>query len=138
MMIGGCNPMLCPRCGAHAFRPAVWDLLLGNASPSGRLSQAWPFSAGYVHSQASPWFHKRQGDFDEEWYRGGTAQQPGPQGTVQKYSWGPQFGFQFGLSYTNFSLGPGVAHTTLAVGPSGSVNVTARQNRHLFWTIFTC
>lgn len=39
------------------------ELLLGKQSPSGRLSQAWPRSAGYVHSQASPWyvqFHKCQ------------------------------------------------------------------------------
>lgn len=34
--------------------PAIWDLLLGNVSPSGRLAQAWPRSAGYVHSQVSP------------------------------------------------------------------------------------
>ena len=90
-----------------AWRPgeeggnAIWSLLLGKDSPSGRLSQAWAFSAGYVHSQASPWFHKRQGDFDEEPYRGGPSQQPGPK--HQAYPWGPMFPFQHGLSFTTFN-----------------------------------
>ena len=90
-----------------AWRPgeeggnAIWSLLLGKNSPSGRLSQAWPISAGYVHSQASPWFHKRQGDFDEEAYRGGPSQQTG--GKHQSYPWGPLFPFQYGLSYTSFN-----------------------------------
>jgi len=40
-----------------AWRPgmmggqAVWRILTGEANPSGRLSQAWPQSVGYVHSQ---------------------------------------------------------------------------------------
>lgn len=55
--------------------PAAWDLLLGKQSPSGRLAQAWPRSAGQVHSSASPWFHKRQGGFDREPWRGGPSKQ---------------------------------------------------------------
>ena len=73
--------------------PAIWELLLGKQSPSGRLSQAWPRSAGYVHSQASPWFSKRQGDFDHETYRGGPSQQSG---NKQKYDWAPLFAFGHG------------------------------------------
>jgi hypothetical protein len=101
--------------------PAVWDLLLGRENPSGRLSQAWPQSVGYVHSQASPWFHKRQGDFDEESYRGGTSQQPGDK---QVYPWGPLFTFQHGLSYTTFAAAvptPGPPVTVSARG--GEVKV---------------
>ena len=75
--------------------PGIWELLLGKQSPSGRLSQAWPISSGYVHSQSSPWFSKRQGDFDHETYRGGPSQQPG---NGQKYPWQAMFPFGFGLS----------------------------------------
>jgi beta-glucosidase len=84
-----------------AWRPgqqggaAIWELLLGKQSPSGRLSQAWPRSAGFVHSQASPWFSKRQGDFDHEAYRGGASQQPGKK---QIYDWAPLFPFGHGGS----------------------------------------
>eukprot|EP01043_Picozoa_sp_COSAG02_P031009 COSAG02_NODE_2005_length_10124_cov_15.739386_2_plen_243_part_00 len=80
---------------------AIWQLLLGKESPSGRLSQAWPRSAGYVHSQASPWFSKRQGDFDQGSYRGGPSQQPG---LKQDYPWEPLFPFGHGLQYTSFNL----------------------------------
>ena len=45
--------------------PAIWELLLGDHSPSGRLAQAWPRSAGYVHSQAArPLFAPRQPSLD--------------------------------------------------------------------------
>ena len=70
--------------------PAIWEILLGHKNPSGRLSQAWPVSAGFVHSQASPWFSKRQGDFDHEAYRGGPSQQPGKK---QTYDWEALFPF---------------------------------------------
>ena len=70
--------------------PAIWEILLGRTNPSGRLSQAWPVSAGFVHSQASPWFSKRQGDFDHEAYRGGPSQQPGKK---QTYDWEALFPF---------------------------------------------
>lgn len=45
-----------------AWRPgeeggnAVADLLFGDAVPSGRLAQAWPLSAGYIHGPSNPWF----------------------------------------------------------------------------------
>lgn len=48
-----------------AWRPgvegghALWDLLTGKQSFSGRLAQAWPHSAGYVHlGGVSPWYSK--------------------------------------------------------------------------------
>lgn len=75
--------------------PGIWEILLGKQSPSGRLSQAWPISSGYVHSQSSPWFAKRQGDFDHETYRGGTSQQTGAK---QRYPWQAMFPFGHGLS----------------------------------------
>ena len=85
------------------FRPgeeagtAVWDLLLGHTTPSGRLAQAWPRSAGFVHSQASPWFAKRQGDFD---FEPNARDGPG----APRHAWAALFPFGFGLSYTSFAL----------------------------------
>ena len=185
-----------------AWRPgmmggqAVWRILTGEANPSGRLSQAWPQSVGYVHSQvggpvpflfpfrcvvpseklapraasnkhrvlasrclfmslplplplplppslspslslsllftrlkhffcvcggcgiaqASPWFHKRQGDFDEEPYRGGPMNQVTGH---QDFPWGPQFPFGFGLSFTNFTLTLQGTPPTVRRGPAG-------------------
>jgi beta-glucosidase len=100
--------------------PAAWKLLLGEQSPSGRLAQAWPRSAGQVHSSASPWFHKRTGGFDRESWRGGPSQQ---NAKSQNYSAAPLFDFQFGLSYTDFNIS--ATHTTaLDVGVAGAVNVS--------------
>ena len=100
--------------------PAAWELLLGKQSPSGRLAQAWPRSAGQVHSSASPWFHKRQGGFDREPWRGGPSKQ---NVKSQNYSAAPLFGFQYGLSYTSFNIS--VTHTTaLNIAATGSVNIS--------------
>ena len=42
---------------------AIWDMLSGRVSPSGRLAQSWVRRVGQVKSQASPWFSAIQGDF---------------------------------------------------------------------------
>jgi beta-glucosidase len=77
--------------------PAVWELLTGYVNPSGRLSQSWPRSAGFVHSQTSPWFSKRQGDFDlVDYARDG----PG----LPHHTSTPLFPFGWGLSYSTFNV----------------------------------
>jgi beta-glucosidase len=77
--------------------PAVLDLLTGKVNPSGRLAQAWPRSAGFVHSQTSPWFSKRQGDFDHVDYA-----RDGP--NLPHHSQTPLFPFGFGMSFSSFNV----------------------------------
>ena len=82
--------------------PALWDVLSGRTSPSGRLAQAWVRRVGQVKSQASPWFAPIQGDFDRVPYNGDVIALGG--GSQPMASWSPQFPFGFGLSYTSFNL----------------------------------
>jgi beta-glucosidase len=48
-----------------AWRPgeeggnAIADIIFGDANPSGKLAQAWPRSAGYIHSPSNPWYQTR-------------------------------------------------------------------------------
>jgi len=82
--------------------PALMDLLLGRASPSGRLAQAWVRSVGQIKSQASPYFSQIQGDFDQVNYNGDfIASRDASSPFVQ---WRPAFDFGFGESYSSFKI----------------------------------
>jgi beta-glucosidase len=90
-----------------AWRPAaeggnaLWDLLSGRQSPSGRLAQAWVRRVGQVKSQASPWFSLKQGDFDQVDYNGDVM----ALGVNDaRSSWSPAWPFGFGLSYSTATL----------------------------------
>jgi beta-glucosidase len=120
---------LLPRLSAvlAAWRPgcegggALWDLLTGRESPSGRLAQSWVRRVGQVKSQASPWFSALQGDFDRADYNGDAISLGATaQGAA---SWQPAFPFGFGLSYTRFEITPArVARVGEAI--VATINVT--------------
>jgi len=99
-----------------AWRPgeeggnAIWDILIGKVNPSGHLAQSWPRNVGYVHQQASPWFHKWQGDFGDNPYIFGT---PGT----------PLYPFGFGLHYTNFQFSGLTVPSNVPLGSQFNVSV---------------
>ena len=102
---------------------ALFDLLAGRASPSGRLAQAWVRSVGQIKSQASPYFSLFQGDFDRVSYNGDTIAAGG--GVSPFAFWQPAFNFGFGLSWTSFTIE--LRNVTVAAGGSSitsSVRVT--------------
>jgi len=79
--------------------PALLNLITGAANPSGRLPVAWPRSVGGIGAQ-SPYLQQ----FQLHGAGGGSeAYQDAPSK--------PLFPFGFGLSYSNFSLGPPVLST---------------------------
>ena len=92
-----------------AWRPgceggnAIWDMLSGRVSPSGRLAQSWVRRVGQVKSQASPWYSAIQGDFDQVDYNGDVM---ATNDSSVSNSWTPAFPFMFGLSYTTFDVSP--------------------------------
>lgn len=109
----------CFRCGEQGG-PALWDVLLGDANPSGHLTQAWPRAVGQVGGP----------------YAAGALLR----GKSHSYGFGefptyvdrpstPLFPFGFGLSYSNHTLvGPLHVATAASAGkPSSSVaRVSAR------------
>ncbi len=109
-----------------AWRPgceggnAIWDMLSGRVSPSGRLAQSWVRRVGQVKSQASPWYSAVQGDFDQVDFNGDVMATGDSSGAN---SWSPAFPFMHGLSYTTFAVSPlGVALQGGVI--TASVNVT--------------
>ena len=100
--------------------PALADLLLGRANPSGRLPMSWLRTAGQAGSGASPWLQERVAIF-------GGGPPVGAEGRRYGSYWhagnptSPLFAFGEGLSYTNFSYG----NLSVAVAPPGSANASA-------------
>ena len=93
--------------------PAIANLLLGKANPSGRLAQNWVRSSGQAMSGASPWLQWRVG----KWVANYRGQPPDPDGRRYDNYGGkenadpeangradPLFHFGQGLSYTTFTM----------------------------------
>jgi len=100
-----------------AFRPgveggnAIWSLLTGEESFSGRLAQAWPHSAGAAHyGGISPWFEK----VCSEECPGLTMDIGLPHGLSLNPT-APAFPFGYGLDYLDVSL----LNATVSLNPGG-------------------
>jgi beta-glucosidase len=82
-----------------AWRPgeeggaAIVNLLLGDANPSGKLTQAWQRSAGYIHTPTSPWFQIHSDMISGDYF-----------GNGDDTPLSPLFPFSWGLSYTSFNF----------------------------------
>jgi hypothetical protein len=75
--------------GGEEHGPAMWSIINGEFNPSGRLSQTWPRSVGYVGSHADSKFGPEglwQGDYQGMGWRDGEPN-------------GPLFELGFGLSF---------------------------------------
>ncbi len=78
---------------------ACADILLGNITPGGKLTDTW--AAKYSDYPASATFADNDGNHDQEWYR---------EGIYVGYRWFDTFGidpvyeFGYGLSYTDFDV----------------------------------
>jgi beta-glucosidase len=87
---------------------ALWDLLTGIVSPSGRLPQSWPISSGAVRMPGiTPWYIK----WTDQGGAGFTLNQP----------FKPNYPFGFGLDYLQVSISSSSALVDIA---SMTVNVT--------------
>jgi beta-glucosidase-like glycosyl hydrolase len=89
-----------------AFRPgveggnAIWSLLTGEASFSGRLAQSWPHNAGAAHfGGISPWYEK----YCSEECPGLTMDVGLPHGLSLDPT-APAFPFGYGLDYLNVTF----------------------------------
>lgn len=98
---------------------AIADLIFGDATPSGRLAQAWPRSAGAIHGPANPWFQTHSAMTGSFYF-------PNGDGTPMS----ALFPFGYGLSYTTFAIANG------AIGGLGSlVNGTGLAAVHATITV---
>lgn len=110
-----------------AWRPgieggnAVADLIFGDANPSGKLAQAWPRSAGYIHSPSNPWFQTHTAMTDSYYF-----------GNGDRTPLSALFPFAFGLSYTSFAFS---APTVVMDNPAAIANGTSLANRTLTVTV---
>jgi len=118
---GGAGGALDARAGAvlAAWRPgcegggALWDLLTGAASPSGRLAQSWPVSVGGVRvGGLSPGYRK----FSDQGGAGWTLGAP----------FAPNYALGHGLDYLGVSLGASAAAVDAGAG-AVNVSVTLRN-----------
>ena len=107
-----------------AWRPgeeggtAIVNLLVGDATPSGKLAQAWQRHAGYVHTPTSPWFQPHTSMKAGKYF---------PNGDQTPLT--PLFPFGWGLSYTSFAFDTLVAHTDgLPATASGAALETLTLN----------
>ena len=95
------------------------DLLLGKATPSGKLTDTW--AKAYADYPAAATFSHNDGNVDDEYYT---------EGVFVGYRYFDSFGvtplypFGYGLSYTNFSL---TAGDVTASGGRVTVPVTVRN-----------
>tara|TARA_B110001452_G_scaffold56973_1_gene44188 strand:+ start:76 stop:2610 length:2535 start_codon:yes stop_codon:yes gene_type:complete len=96
---------------------ALARLLFGDVSPSGKLTQAWPHSAGHVHGPGNPWFQPYQED-------GGAKANPNVDGPSSVL-----FPFGFGLSYAAFKYAPPtLAMQASRAGETVLISVTVRND----------
>ena len=88
--------------------PAFVNLLLGDANPSARLTQAWPRSVGGIHGPGAPYLYPFQGNHQGEAYSGGDGKSDA------------LFQFGEGLSYTSFVLSDLTIAPTTPVRSNGT------------------